>query len=175
MPQQESNNKKNEENSMAQSMKTMNKIMPIMSAWFCFTLPCGMGLYWIAGSVVRSIQQVVINKYIDRMDFDALIEKNSEKSAVKIAKNAKKMEEMKKRQAMFDEYSKMKTKNIQSKSGNTANASNTANTQQKKPGVAAKANVNTSAASSYAGKAKPGSMMEKANMVREYNERNNSK
>ena len=26
----------------------------------------GMGLYWIAGSVVRSVQQVAINKHIDR-------------------------------------------------------------------------------------------------------------
>ena len=37
--------------SMAQSMKTMNVMMPLMSAFFCFTLPAGMGLYWIAGSV----------------------------------------------------------------------------------------------------------------------------
>ena len=38
MPQQ--NTDGNEQaNSMAQSMKTMNMLMPIMSAWFCFTLP----------------------------------------------------------------------------------------------------------------------------------------
>ena len=66
MPQQpKSDNEK--ANSMAASMKTMNMIMPLMSAWFCFTLPAGMGLYWVAGSVVRSIQQVVINKHIDKI------------------------------------------------------------------------------------------------------------
>lgn len=42
---------------MMQSMKTMNMMMPIMSAIFCYTLPAGMGLYWVAGAVVRSIQQ----------------------------------------------------------------------------------------------------------------------
>ena len=52
---------------MASSMKTMNYIMPLMSAWFCFTLPAGMGLYWIAGSVIRSLQQIFINKSVDRM------------------------------------------------------------------------------------------------------------
>ena len=64
-------------------MKTMNMIMPLMSAWFCFTLPSGLGLYWVAGSVVRSIQQIVINKHIDKMDFDDIIRKNSAKSAKK--------------------------------------------------------------------------------------------
>ena len=53
---------------MQQSMKMMNTIMPIMSAWFCLTLPAGMGLYWVIGAVVRSIQQVAINKHIDNMD-----------------------------------------------------------------------------------------------------------
>mgnify|MGYP007053752563 CR=1 FL=1 len=41
--------------------------MKSSSAIFCFTLPAGMGLYWIAGSVVRTIQQIAINKYIDKM------------------------------------------------------------------------------------------------------------
>ena len=65
MPQPESNNN-SQDNPMASSMKTMNYMMPVMSAIFCYTLPAGMGLYWIAGSVVRSIQQVIINKHIDK-------------------------------------------------------------------------------------------------------------
>ena len=64
---------------MASSMKTMNIMMPIMSAFFCYTLPAGMGIYWIAGAVVRSIQQVIINKHIDKIDLDELIAKNVEK------------------------------------------------------------------------------------------------
>ena len=53
MPQAESNN--NQDNPMASSMKTMNVMMPIMSAVFCYSFPAGMGIYWIAGSVVRNI------------------------------------------------------------------------------------------------------------------------
>ena len=166
MPQQENRDKKTEENTMMQSMNTMNKIMPLMSAWFCFTLPCGMGLYWIAGSVVRSIQQVVINKYFDKMDFEKLIADNSEKSKKKMAKNAKRMEKYQKQQELVNQYSAMKTKNIQNK----ANTSTGSNAKE-----AVKSTKNTSASTTTASNAKPGSMMAKANMVREYNERNSNK
>ena len=166
MPQPENNNKKTQESSMAQSMNTMNKIMPLMSAWFCFTLPCGMGLYWVAGSVVRSIQQVVINKYFDKMDFDKLIADNSEKSKKKMAKNAKRMEKYQKQQELVNQYSAMKTKNIQSK----ANTSAGTNAKQ-----AVNSTKTNSASRTTASNAKPGSMMAKANMVRDYNERNSNK
>ncbi|MDG6146464.1 YidC/Oxa1 family membrane protein insertase, partial [Lactococcus formosensis] len=43
MPQQETNTDNEQQNTMAQSMKTMNMVMPIMSAIFCYTLPAGMG------------------------------------------------------------------------------------------------------------------------------------
>ena len=36
-----------QENDMAQSMKMMNTIMPLFSVWICFTLPAGVGLYWV--------------------------------------------------------------------------------------------------------------------------------
>ena len=77
MPQQK--NSPDGENQMMQSMKMMNTTMPLISAFFCFTFPCGMGIYWISGAVIRSIQQVLINKHIDKMDLDALMEKNKEK------------------------------------------------------------------------------------------------
>ena len=155
MPQQDNSNKKSsEESAMESSLKTMNTIMPVMSAWFCFTLPCGMGIYWIAGSVVRGIIQVVCNKHFDRMNFDDLIKKNEEKSA-------KKLEKMKQQQEMMAAYANMNTKKIQSNAGyqNTAASSSTDNTTTDK--------------TNYTSNAKPGSMMAKANMVKEYNERNN--
>ena len=65
---------------MNATMKSMNMMMPLMSAWFCFTLPAGMGLYWIVGAVVRGIQQWSINKYLDRLDLDEVIKKNIEKN-----------------------------------------------------------------------------------------------
>ena len=89
MPQApQSSNGSGTMDSMQASMKTMNLMMPIMSAFFCFTFPTGMGIYWIAGSVVRSIQQVLINKHIDKIDFDELVKKNMEKAAKKPEKKS---------------------------------------------------------------------------------------
>lgn len=73
------------ENPMASSMNTMNTVMPIMSMFFCLTLPAGLGLYWIASAVVRTIQQVAINKYLSNVSVDDLIKKNQEAAAKKRA------------------------------------------------------------------------------------------
>lgn len=69
----------NSNDTMNNTMKSMNTFMPIMSAIFCFTLPVGVGIYWIASAVVRGIQQVIINKKLDKIDVDELIKKNLEK------------------------------------------------------------------------------------------------
>jgi YidC/Oxa1 family membrane protein insertase len=63
-----------------------------MSAVFCFSLPSGMGLYWIVGAVVRIVQQIFINKHIDKMDIDEMVEKNSEKAKAKAEKRKEKAE-----------------------------------------------------------------------------------
>ncbi|MBO5093009.1 MAG: membrane protein insertase YidC, partial [Lachnospiraceae bacterium] len=86
MPQPEANGNGGQQDSVAASMKTMNMMMPIMSAIFCFTLPAGMGIYGVAGAVVRSVQQVLINKHIDKMDMDSIIKKNMEKREKKLEK-----------------------------------------------------------------------------------------
>lgn len=64
---------------MEQSMKMMNTIMPIMSAFFCLSFSIGIGIYWIAGAVIRCIQQVIINRQMSKMDVDQLIAQNQEK------------------------------------------------------------------------------------------------
>lgn len=157
MPQQENNNNGNEQAAaMASSMKTMNTIMPIMSAWFCFSLPSGMGLYWVAGSVVRSIQQILINKHIDKLDFDKIIEQNS-------AKSAKKIEKMKANQERLNAYANMNTKNIQNK----------ANVRSNMTDEEREAAMKKSTEYYNNGSAKPGSLMARANMVKQYNEKNN--
>ena len=140
---------------MAAQMKMMNTMMPIMSAVFCFTLPAGMGIYWIAGAVIRSIQQVVINKHIDKMDFDYIIEKNKDKAA-------KKMEKKKVQTEKMQQYANINTRNIDiNKKSNISDAEREA--------ALKKANEY------YSKNAKPGSMAAKANMVREYNEKNTRK
>lgn len=154
MPQPANNN--DQASNMAASMKTMNMIMPLFSAWMCFSLPSGMGLYWVAGSIIRSIQQVVINKHIDKMDFDEIIQKNSVKSAKKIQK-------MKETQEKMNAYANMNTRNIQNKASYSSGMS-----EQEKE------NAYKNAMDRQKSGIKPGSMMEKANMVKEYNERNSS-
>ncbi len=163
MPQATQNNDKkdmnDQQNAMAQSMKTMNLMMPIMSAVFCYTLPAGMGLYWIAGAVVRCIQQIVINKHIDKMDLDEIIKKNEFKAKKKMEKAGVRAEQM-------AAYANMNTKNvnnIQKKS------SKPAMTQEEKDEAVRKSTEY------YNQNAKPGSMLAKANMVKQYNEKNNKK
>lgn len=147
MPNSTSNDTKNQNEqqaAMMSSMKMMNYMMPITSAIFCFTLPAGMGIYWIAGSVVRTIQQIVINKHIDKMDFDKIVEKNKEKYEKQREKMAEKggydLNTMNK-------YASMRTKNITS--NHEVDYSNNANVNE------------------------AGSLASKANLVKEFNERNN--
>ena len=82
MPQPEMS-KEQEENPMMQSMKMMNVTMPVMSAIFCWSLPVGVGLYWIAGPIVRSVIQIITNKHLDKIDIDEEIKKNIEKAGKK--------------------------------------------------------------------------------------------
>lgn len=152
-----------ENNSMASSMKVMNNVMPIMSAVFCYTLPAGMGLYWVAGSVVRSVQQVLINKHIDRMDIDAEIKKNTEKYHEKLRKQGIDPEKL-------NSYATMSTKNMKPATPAPSRSKASAMTQEQKEEAMRKA-------TEYYNKnaAKPGSLAAKANMVRDYNEKNNKK
>lgn len=147
MPNSSNSDNKNQNEqqaAMMSSMKMMNYLMPITSAIFCYSLPAGMGIYWIAGSVVRTIQQIAINKHIDKMDFDKIVEKNKEKYEKQREKMAEKggydLNSMNK-------YANMRTKNI---------------TSNKEVDYSSNANVNES-----------GSLASKANLVRQFNEKNN--
>ncbi len=77
------NTASNKDNPAASAMNSMNYVMPIMSGIFCIGFPIGVGLYWIASSVFSIIQQFFVNKYLDRMDLDELIEKNVAKASKK--------------------------------------------------------------------------------------------
>ncbi|MCR4901373.1 MAG: YidC/Oxa1 family membrane protein insertase [Butyrivibrio sp.] len=146
-------------NQMMQSMKTMNLMMPIMSAFFCFTLPAGMGLYWIAGSVIRSVQQILINHHIDKMDIDAEIAKNQEKYK-------KKQEKQKERTANIDMYAKLSTKNMDSNNA-VKKVSSVISDAEKEAGIK---NANDTYNN---GNIRKNSLLSMANMVKEYDERNN--
>ena len=50
----------------AQQMKTMNMMMPLMTAFFTFTLPAGIGLYWFISTIVSVLQMVLLTKYFEK-------------------------------------------------------------------------------------------------------------
>ena len=139
---------------MAATMKSMNVMMPIMSAVFCFTLPVGMGIYWIIGAVVRSIQQLVVNKHIDKMDLDDIVKKNIEKANKKRAKQGLPPQKI----------------------TNTAKL-NTKTFDRPQPSKEDRAEKIQNATDYYKNttKAKPGSLASKAQMVQQYNEKHAKK
>ncbi len=146
----------NGDDAMSQSMKQMNLMMPLMSAIFCFTLPSGMGIYWIMSALVRSIQQVVLNKHFDKMDLDEIIKKNLEKVNEKRAKKGlppERINEKAIRAAQVKEVDPEK-----------AAAKKTATQEAIKKSTAY-----------YNENAKPGSIASKANMVRKFDEKNQKK
>lgn len=139
---------------MAATMKSMNVMMPIMSAVFCFTLPVGMGIYWIAGAVIRSIQQVAVNKHIDKMDLDDIVKKNVEKANKKRAKQGLPPQKI-------TNTAKLNTKTI----------------DRPQPSKEERDQKIQNATDYYKNttKAKPGSLASKAQMVQQYNEKHAKK
>ena len=83
MPQQSTDT----DNAMARQMNSMNTIMPIFSAVICVTFSMGIGIYWIAGAVIRAIQQVIINRRIGAIDVNEMIEKQAAKAEKKKEKS----------------------------------------------------------------------------------------
>ncbi|MCC8101253.1 MAG: YidC/Oxa1 family membrane protein insertase [Clostridiales bacterium] len=153
----ENNNSSNSNDTMNATMKSMNTVMPLMSAFFCLTLPVGMGIYWIAGAVVRSVQQVFVNKSIEKMDIDELIKKNIEKENKKRAKQGLPPQKI-------TNTAKISTKSIESPAKKEISA------EDKVKKIQASTDYykqNT--------KAKPGSLAAKAQMVQQYNEKNSKK
>ncbi len=137
---------------MNATMKSMNMMMPLMSAWFCFTLPAGMGLYWIMGAVVRGIQQWTINRYLDKMDLDELVKKNMEK-------NNRLREKKGLPPQKINEIAKTNVKAIDH-GGNKKNMTE----EERQAAVEASTNY-------YKNSDKPGSLASKAAMVAKYNEK----
>ena len=80
----------NQGDTAGSTMKTMNIVLPLMSVFFCFTLSSGIGVYWIASAVVQIITTLIVNKYLERVDINAMVEKNIEKENVKRAKKGQK-------------------------------------------------------------------------------------
>lgn len=153
------NQPKMDDSPMGSSMKMMNYTMPIMSLVICFTLPAFLGLYWVVQSLVMIIQQWAINKHMAGISVEDIIKENIEKQNKKRAKkglpplnekaniNAKKLAQM---EAKSKEEHDKKLADRDAKMKSSTDYYN------------AKA-------------ADPNSLASRANMVREFNERNSKK
>lgn len=139
------------DNPMAASMKTMNMTMPLFSGVMCFTMPSGIGLYWIASAVVRSVQQIIVNKKLDSKSIDEMIEENRKKMAKKREKKGVAAQSL-------NEMAQKKVRNIE---------------EPKKPAMsAAEKEAKVKNAAEKSRNAKQGSLASKANMVKDFNEKN---
>lgn len=65
----------------SQMMSSMNIMMPVMTGFFTFTLPSGMGLYWIISNVIQMVQQLALNYYFEKKgdDFDVKVPESNKK------------------------------------------------------------------------------------------------
>lgn len=140
---------------MNATMKSMNTFMPLFSAFICFSFPVGIGIYWIIGSLVRCIQQLVINRHLDNMDMDDFIKKNQEKMAKKRAKAGLPPQKI-------TQQAKINVRNIEEPKRKTAE-----DRQQD--------TKNTSGYYTNIPETKPGSLASKANMVAEFDKKNKTK
>jgi len=136
---------------MGGSMKIMNFIMPIFSIYMCYILPVGIGIYWCIGSLVMMVQQLCINKYLDKKGMDAIIEENRKKAA-------KKAERKKARKGIYRE-------NVIDAAQNKAKAKDESGMS------AAEKEAKLQKAKEAAAK-KQGSLAAKANLVSDYNKKN---
>ena len=156
MPTASSNNSSNgTQSQMEATMKSMNIFMPLFTAFICFTFPFGIGIYWIIGSLVRTVQQLIINRHLNHMDMDAFIQKNKEKREKKMAK-----------------------KGITSQNISQQARMNVRNIEEPRKKTMAEKSESVKAVSGYqytVPKTKPGSLASKANMVAQFDEENKKK
>ena len=139
-----------------------------MSVFFCFTFPCYIGIYWVANSVFRVITQFFINKKVNNTDVNDLVRQNIEKKNKKRARKGlpplsektveKNIEELERKMGMSNAAA-APARMASSPARNMADAGKQVN--------------NTEYYNNRA--AKPGSMAAKAQMVKEYNEKNTKK
>lgn len=147
MPQADSD----PDNPMAKQMKTMNYTMPLVSVGITFTVPVGLGIYWIFSSLTRGVQQYFVNKHIQNLDLDEMIAKNQEK-------RKKKLEKMGINENQIRNAAKLSTKSNAQLSATMTKAERDAKIEK---------------AYEYRKTANPNSLTAKANLVKDFNERNN--
>lgn len=153
-----SNQNMNDDAPGASMMKQMNVMMPLMSVFFCFTFPAGIGIYWIAQSVFMILQQWIINRHLNNIDVDEMVKKNIEKANAKRAKKGLPPQKI-------SQNATTSLKQIQAEEEKKEKE-----LELKKAKAAEQIKESTEY---YSKDPKPGSLAAKANMVKKYNEKHN--
>lgn len=136
------------DDAMAGQMKMMNRILPLFSLFFCFTIPVGLGVYWIISAVVRIVQQIGLNKHFEKINLDDMIKANQEKAK-------KKREKLGLSGSQMNSAARVNARKLQ------------------KPAMSEKEREEIlERAANSRNHAKAGSMSEKANLVKKFNEKN---
>ena len=65
--------KQNDDDPSQSMSKSMNMMMPIMTGFFTFSLPSGIGIYWIVSSLMQIAQQYVLDKYFNEKEDDFVV------------------------------------------------------------------------------------------------------
>lgn len=78
-------------------MKAMMYLMPLMSVWIAFSVPVGVGIYWIVSNVLSGVQSVVLFKLYNpekyKAEYEAKLQEEEER---------KRLERQKRRQRKLD-------------------------------------------------------------------------
>lgn len=61
-----------------QSMKVMNIVFPFMMAFIVVSTPLGIGIYWVVSNLFSIIQQVALDKIIDREEYREALQRRDE-------------------------------------------------------------------------------------------------
>ena len=115
------------------------------------------GIYWVIGAVIRCIQQLVINRKMEQMDMEDLVRRNQEKMKKKMEKRGVSAQQI-------NQQARMNARNIQAPD-KTSGLSQEEKAAQRKKATEYYNNANV----------KPGSLAAKANMVKQFDEKNTKK
>ena len=139
---------------MSQQMNSMIKVMPLVSVWMGFTLPTYLGIYWVASAVVRTVQAEIVNRKIDKIPLEDLIDENKKK--------LDKKKEKKKKKEGADQIIKMSQKSTKSiVEEKNKKAKNAENNEEKRKKLEKAAELRK--------KAGKGSLSASANLVQKFN------
>jgi len=92
-------------------MMATTLLMPLMSVWFAFGLPAGIGFYWIFSSLFSFVITFALNCYFSKDRIEAINEKEKEKARIYAEKHPGKksfMQRMMESQAAMEQQSNVR-------------------------------------------------------------------